>query len=73
MDEALRRAGLFQGVDADDVEALASEFEIINASRGQVLFHEGDPGDSLAYLFSRISGPILMVWWPMTLVNAANS
>jgi CRP/FNR family cyclic AMP-dependent transcriptional regulator len=47
VDEMLRRAGLFQGVDPDDVEALASEFEIIETPRGTVLFHEGDPGDSL--------------------------
>jgi CRP/FNR family cyclic AMP-dependent transcriptional regulator len=52
VDEALRRAGLFQGVDADDVEALASEFDIIEASRGQVLFHEGEPGDSLYIVLS---------------------
>jgi CRP/FNR family cyclic AMP-dependent transcriptional regulator len=52
MDEALRKAGLFQGVDPDDIEALASEFEIIEASRGQVLFHEGEPGDSLYIVLS---------------------
>jgi CRP/FNR family cyclic AMP-dependent transcriptional regulator len=47
VDEILRRAGLFQGVDPDDVEALAGEFEIFDAPRGAVLFHEGEPGDSL--------------------------
>ena len=52
MDEALRKAGLFQGVDPDDIEALASEFEIIEASRGHVLFHEGEPGDSLYIVLS---------------------
>ncbi|HEU5266814.1 MAG TPA: Crp/Fnr family transcriptional regulator, partial [Jatrophihabitans sp.] len=47
MDEVLRRAGLFQGVDPNDVEALADEFEILDAPRGSVLFSEGEPGDSL--------------------------
>jgi CRP-like cAMP-binding protein len=47
VDEVLRRAGLFQGVAVDDVEALGSQFEIFEASRGTTLFHEGEPGDSL--------------------------
>jgi len=47
VDEILRRAGLFQGVDPDAVEALASEFEIIEAARGETLFTEGEPGESL--------------------------
>ncbi len=47
MDEILRRAGLFQGVDPDAVEALAGEFEIVDAQRGTTLFTEGDLGESL--------------------------
>jgi CRP/FNR family cyclic AMP-dependent transcriptional regulator len=47
VDEILRRAGLFQGVDPEAVEALADEFEIIDAPRGATLFHEGEPGESL--------------------------
>lgn len=47
MDEILRRAGLFQGVDPDAVAALASEFEIVDAPRGTTLFTEGEPGDIL--------------------------
>ena len=47
MDEILRRAGLFQGVDPEDVEALSGEFETFEAPRGAVLFNEGEPGDSL--------------------------
>jgi CRP/FNR family transcriptional regulator, cyclic AMP receptor protein len=47
VDEVLRRAGLFQGVAVEDVEALGSQFEIFEASRGTTLFHEGEPGDSL--------------------------
>jgi CRP/FNR family transcriptional regulator, cyclic AMP receptor protein len=52
VDEALRKAGLFQGVDVADVEAISSEFEIMEVSRGQVLFHEGEPGDSLYIVLS---------------------
>ncbi len=47
MDEVLRRAGLFQGVAPEDVEALGNQFEVIEAPRGSTLFHEGEPGDSL--------------------------
>ena len=52
MDEVLRRAGLFQGVDPDAVEALAGEFEILDAPRGATLFNEGDPGESLYIVLS---------------------
>ena len=47
MDEVLARAGMFQGVDSDDAEALALQFETLEIPRGTVLFHEGEPGDSL--------------------------
>jgi len=47
VDEALRGAGLFQGVSTEDAEALDDRFDIFDAHRGTVLFHEGDPGDSL--------------------------
>lgn len=47
MDEVLRRAGLFQGVDPNDVEALGNQFEVFDAPRGTTLFSEGEPGDSL--------------------------
>jgi CRP-like cAMP-binding protein len=47
VDEILRRAGLFQGVDPEAVEALADEFQMIDAPRGTTLFSEGEPGDSL--------------------------
>ena len=52
MDDALRKAGLFQGVDVNDVEAISNEFEVMEVSRGQVLFHEGEPGDSLYIVLS---------------------
>jgi len=47
VDEVLRRAGLFQGVAPDDVEALGNQFEVFDAPRGTTLFQEGEPGDSL--------------------------
>jgi len=47
VDDILRRAGIFQGVDPEAVEALASEFEISDAPRGMILFNEGEPGESL--------------------------
>ena len=52
MDEILRRAGLFQGVDPEAVEALAGEFEFIDAPRGATLFTEGEPGESLYIVLS---------------------
>ena len=52
MDEILRRAGLFQGVNPEAVEALANEFEIIDAPRGSTLFTEGEPGESLYIVLS---------------------
>jgi len=47
VDEVLRKAGLFQGVAPEDVEALGNQFEVIQAPRGTTLFQEGEPGDSL--------------------------
>jgi CRP/FNR family transcriptional regulator, cyclic AMP receptor protein len=47
VDEVLAKAGLFQGVSAEDAEALAAQFEYLEYPRGAVVFHEGEPGDSL--------------------------
>jgi CRP-like cAMP-binding protein len=47
VDEVLRKAGLFQGVAPEDIEALGKQFEVIEAPRGTTLFQEGEPGDSL--------------------------
>jgi CRP/FNR family cyclic AMP-dependent transcriptional regulator len=47
VDEVLRKAGLFQGVAPEDVEALGNQFEVFEAPRGTTLFQEGEPGDSL--------------------------
>ncbi len=52
MDDALRKAGLFQGVDTSDIEAISTELEIMEVTRGQILFHEGEPGDSLYIVLS---------------------
>jgi CRP-like cAMP-binding protein len=47
VDEVLAKAGLFQDVDPDAAEGVAAQFEYIDVQRGQVIFHEGEPGDSL--------------------------
>jgi len=47
MDEVLARSGLFQGVDPDAAEELATALEYLDVARGQTLFTEGEPGDSL--------------------------
>jgi CRP/FNR family transcriptional regulator, cyclic AMP receptor protein len=47
VDEVLAKAGLFQGVAADDAEALAAQFEYLEVPRAAIVFHEGEPGDSL--------------------------
>jgi CRP-like cAMP-binding protein len=52
MDEVLARCGLFQGVDPAAAEALASSLEYLNVPRGQVIFSEGEPGDSLYIVIS---------------------
>jgi CRP-like cAMP-binding protein len=52
VDEVLARAGIFQGVDQEATEALGSQFAVIDAPRGSILFNEGDPGDSLYIVLS---------------------
>ena len=47
MDEVMAKAGLFQGVTPEDAEVIAGQFEIFDVPRGTVVFHEGEPGDSL--------------------------
>src|SRR5262249_19163581 len=47
MDEILARSGIFQGVEHESAEALAKEMETIDARKGEVIFSEGEPGDSL--------------------------
>jgi CRP-like cAMP-binding protein len=52
MDEVLQRAGLFQGVDPEAAEALGKELEIAEIRKGDVVFTEGEPGDSLYIILS---------------------
>jgi CRP-like cAMP-binding protein len=52
MDEVLTRSGLFQGVETDATEAVASSMEYLDVARGQVIFSEGEPGDSLYIVVS---------------------
>ncbi|HEX6498831.1 MAG TPA: Crp/Fnr family transcriptional regulator [Micromonosporaceae bacterium] len=47
MDEVLARSGLFQGVESEAAEALAKEMEIVEIRKGEVVFNEGEQGDSL--------------------------
>ena len=52
MDETLARSGIFQGVDPEAAEALAKDMETIEARKGEVVFNEGEPGDSLYIVLS---------------------
>ena len=47
MDEVLARSGIFQGVDPEAAEALAKEMDTVEVRKGDVLFNEGEAGDSL--------------------------
>ena len=52
MDEVLARSGIFQGVDPEAAEALAKEMESIEVRKGDVVFNEGEAGDSLYIVLS---------------------
>jgi CRP/FNR family transcriptional regulator, cyclic AMP receptor protein len=52
MDEVLAKAGLFQGVPPEDAELIAEQFDLLDVPRGTVIFHEGEPGDSLYIVLS---------------------
>jgi CRP/FNR family transcriptional regulator, cyclic AMP receptor protein len=45
--EALRRSPLFQGILPDDLQRLALGMAQRRYRRNEVIFHEGDPGESL--------------------------
>ena len=47
MDEVLAKAGLFQGVEPEAAEALASGLTYSDYSRGESVFTEGELGDTL--------------------------
>ena len=46
-DDILLSAPLFAGLDDESAQALAASMTEIQVARGDVLFHEGDPGDRL--------------------------
>ena len=46
-DDALARAGLFQGVAPEAREALVSALQHADYSRGETVFSEGEQGDTL--------------------------
>ncbi|HEX6077164.1 MAG TPA: Crp/Fnr family transcriptional regulator [Micromonosporaceae bacterium] len=52
MDEVLARCGLFQGVDPEAAESLTKELEYFEVRKGDVVFTEGEPGDSLYIVIS---------------------
>ena len=52
MDEALARAGIFQGVEPSAVAALSKELQPVDFPRGHVVFNEGEPGDRLYIIVS---------------------
>ncbi|ACU77716.1 transcriptional regulator, Crp/Fnr family [Catenulispora acidiphila DSM 44928] len=47
MDDVLRRTPLFATLDVDAAASLRASMNEIELARGDLLFHEGDPGDSL--------------------------
>lgn len=47
MDESLVKAGIFQGVDPDAVDALTNSLEPVDFPRAHVIFTEGEQGDRL--------------------------
>jgi CRP-like cAMP-binding protein len=47
VDDVLRRTPLFATLDQDSSASLRASMSEIELARGEVLFHEGDPGDSL--------------------------
>lgn len=47
MDDVLRRTPLFATLDQDAAQSLRASMNEIELARGDLLFHEGDPGDSL--------------------------
>jgi CRP-like cAMP-binding protein len=56
--EALGRCRLFEGMGPDELRAMARTLRARRFRRGEVLFHEGDPGDAL---FVVASGAVKVV------------
>ena len=47
MDDVLANTPLFSALDAHGAEALRSSLSEMTVSKGQELFHEGEPGEHL--------------------------
>jgi CRP/FNR family cyclic AMP-dependent transcriptional regulator len=47
VEDTLRRAPLFQGLDDAAAENLRTRMADLDVARGRTIFHEGDPGDAL--------------------------
>jgi CRP/FNR family cyclic AMP-dependent transcriptional regulator len=56
--DALGRCRLFGGLSAETLQAIARTLRVRHFRRGEVLFHEGDPGDAL---FIVASGAVKVV------------
>jgi CRP-like cAMP-binding protein len=57
---ALEGVPLFRGLDADNLAALAETIRVRRYRRGEVIFHQGDPGDALHVILRgrvKISSP----------------
>jgi CRP-like cAMP-binding protein len=50
--ESLSRVRLFAGLDPNDLESLARSMRSRRFRRGEVIFHQGDPGDALFVVVS---------------------
>jgi CRP-like cAMP-binding protein len=48
--DVVRRAPLFAGLDQESAESLIAQMTTTHMERGDILFHEGDPGDRLYVL-----------------------
>lgn len=51
MDDEVRKAPLFTALDDEAALALRASMTDVSLARGEVLFHEGDSGDSLYVIF----------------------
>ena len=58
-DAVLVRAGLFQGVDPGATASLIAQLRPVEFRRGQEIFHQGDPGDTL---FIIVSGKVKIAY-----------
>ena len=58
VDDTLRRAPLFRGLDEAAAQDLDTRMSDIDVARGRTIFHEGDPGDALYVV---LSGKIKLV------------